>query len=246
MTLDSDSIAARRRLRRSLSLWRIAAVLAAGLAILALAFTVGGDGLKRRTDHIARVRVKAVIIDIDSPGGTTAGSEAIYEAIRKIAAKKPVVSVMGTIAASGGYITAIASDYIVARGNTITGSIGVIFQWAQLQKLLDTLGVQMQEVKSGDLKAEPNFFKPPSEKALAVANGMPRRRMDGAKSAGFSFSRTDASIPAVRRSRRSSSMPWAARTRRSTGCARKRRSPTPSRSSIGSPMTRAPPSVSDS
>ena len=117
-------------------------------------------------------RVKAVIIDIDSPGGTTAGSEAIYEAIRKIAAKKPVVSVMGTIAASGGYITAIASDYIVARGNTITGSIGVIFQWAQLQKLLDTLGVQMQEVKSGDLKAEPNFFKPPSEKALAVANGM--------------------------------------------------------------------------
>ena len=151
--------------------------------------------MKRRTDHIARVRVeglitgdrpflkmleklekadrvKAVIIDIDSPGGTTAGSEAIYEAVRKIAAKKPVVSVMGTIAASGGYITAIASDYIVARGNTITGSIGVIFQWAQIQKLLDTLGVQMQEVKSGDLKAEPNFFKPPSEKALAVANGM--------------------------------------------------------------------------
>jgi protease IV len=195
MTLDADSIAARRKLRRSLSFWRVAAILAAGLAILALVLAVGGDGFKRRTDHIARVRVeglitgdrpflkmleklekadrvKAVIIDIDSPGGTTAGSEAIYEAIRKIAAKKPVVSVMGTIAASGGYITAIASDYIVARGNTITGSIGVIFQWAQLQKLLDTLGVQMQEVKSGELKAEPNFFKPPSEKALAVANGM--------------------------------------------------------------------------
>ena len=109
----------------------------------------GPDGFKRRTDHIARIkveglitgdrpflkmleklakadRVKAVIIDIDSPGGTTAGSEAVYEGIRKIAAKKPVVSVMGTIAASGGYVTAIASDYIVARGNTITGSIGVI------------------------------------------------------------------------------------------------------------------------
>src|SRR5262249_25436752 len=177
------------------SFWRVAAVLAAGLAVLALVVAAGGDGFKRRTDHIARVRVeglitgdrpflkmleklekadrvKAVIIDIDSPGGTTARSEAIYEAIRKIAAKKPVVSVMGTIAASGGYITAIASDYIVARGNTITGSIGVIFQWAQLQKLLGNLGVQIEELKSGELKAEPNLFKPPSEKVLTVTNEM--------------------------------------------------------------------------
>jgi protease IV len=194
MTLDSDAIAARRKLRRSLSFWRIVAVIAAAAAIIAFVAAAGG-GFDRRSEHIARVRVeglitgdrpflkmlekiekadrvKAVIIDIDSPGGTTAGSEAIYEALRKIAAKKPVVSVMGTIAASGGYITAIATDYIVARGNTITGSIGVIFQWAQLQKLLETLGVQMLEVKSGELKAEPNFFKPPSEKTLAVTNEM--------------------------------------------------------------------------
>jgi protease IV len=195
MTLEADSIAARRRLRRSLSFWRVTAIIAAALAILAFVLAGGPDGFKRRTDHIARIkveglitgdrpflkmleklakadRVKAVIIDIDSPGGTTAGSEAVYEGIRKIAAKKPVVSVMGTIAASGGYVTAIASDYIVARGNTITGSIGIIFQWAQLQKMLDSLGVQMFEVKSGELKAEPNFFKPPSEKAIAVANSM--------------------------------------------------------------------------
>jgi protease-4 len=195
MTLEADSITARRRLRRSLSFWRVLAIVAAAVAVLAFVVAAGADGLKRRTDHIARVkveglitgdrpflkmleklekadRVKAVIIDIDSPGGTTAGSEAVYEGIRKIAAKKPVVSVMGTIAASGGYITAIASDYIVARGNTITGSIGVIFQWAQLQKMLDTLGVQVLEVKSGELKAEPNLFKPPSEKSIAVANSM--------------------------------------------------------------------------
>ena len=79
---------------------------------------------------------------------------------------------MDTIAASGGYITAIAADHIVARGNTITGSIGVIFQWAEVSKLLETIGVQMQEIKSGDLKAEPSPFKPLSEKAREVSNLM--------------------------------------------------------------------------
>ncbi len=63
------------------------------------------------------------------PGGTTAGSEAVYEAVRKISKDKPVVAVMDTVAASGGYITALAADRIVARGNTITGSIGVIFSF---------------------------------------------------------------------------------------------------------------------
>jgi protease-4 len=120
-----------------------------------------------KSDH-----VKGLILHIDSPGGTTAGSEAIYEAIRKIAKDKPVVAVMDTIAASGGYITAIAADHIVARGNTITGSIGVIFQWAEVSKLLETIGVQMQEIKSGDLKAEPSPFKPLSEKAREVSNQM--------------------------------------------------------------------------
>ena len=116
--------------------------------------------------------VKAVIVRIDSPGGTTAGSEAVYEALRKIAAKKPTVSVMGTVAASGGYITAIATDHIVARGNTITGSIGVIFQWAEVTRLLDTLGIKMEEIKSSELKAEPNMFKPLSEKVREVTKAM--------------------------------------------------------------------------
>jgi protease-4 len=154
-----------------------------------------GGGLAKLSDHIARVRieglitgnrktldllkeieeadrVKALIVHIDSPGGTTAGSEAVHEALRKIAAKKPVASVMGTVAASGGYITAIATDHIVARGNTITGSIGVIFQWAEVTRLLDNLGVKMEEIKSSDLKAEPNMFKPLSEKARQVTQAM--------------------------------------------------------------------------
>ena len=78
----------------------------------------------------------------------------------------------GTIAASGGHVTAIASDYIVARGNTITGSIGIIFQWAQLHE--DARQPRRPDVRGHEWRArvEPNFFKLPSEKAIAVANSM--------------------------------------------------------------------------
>ncbi len=159
MISEAELIVDRRRLKRSLTLWRILAVLLAIGAIAALLWTPGNVG--RFEDHIARVRVdglitgdqptldllkrldesdkvKGVVLRIDSPGGTTAGSEAVYEAIRKIGTKKPVVAVMDTVAASGGYITALAADRIVARGNTITGSIGVIFSFPEISKLLDT------------------------------------------------------------------------------------------------------------
>lgn len=195
MASEAELIIDRRRLKRRLTFWRVASVLLFIGAVLALAAATGGFNLEKRSDHVARVwvtglitgdqptldllediakadNVKGLIIRIDSPGGTTAGSEAIYEAIRKIAKDKPVAAVMDTVAASGGYITAIAADHIVARGNTITGSIGVIFQWAEFSKLLETVGVQMQEIKSGDLKAEPSPFKPLSEKAREVSTLM--------------------------------------------------------------------------
>lgn len=195
MATEAELIIDRRRLKRRLTFWRVASVLLFIGALLALAAASGGFDLEKRSDHIARVwvtglitgdqptldlldeiakadHVKGLILRIDSPGGTTAGSEAIYESVRKIAKDKPVAAVMDTVAASGGYITAIAADHIVARGNTITGSIGVIFQWAEVSKLLETIGVQMQEIKSGDLKAEPSPFKPLSEKAREVSNLM--------------------------------------------------------------------------
>lgn len=196
MAMDAELHVERRQLRRRVTFWRVAAVLLFIAALLLLVGSVSGYGsLERRTDHIARVKIfglitgdqetldllddiaesstaKALIIRIDSPGGTTAGSEAIYEKIRDIAAKKPVAAVMDTVAASGGYITAIAADHIVARGNTITGSIGVIFQWAEFSKLLDTLGVKMEEIKSGELKAEPSPYKPLTPKARAIADLM--------------------------------------------------------------------------
>jgi len=188
MISEAELIVDRRRLKRRVTFWRILAVLLGVATIAALAWSQGWTG----GDQIARIRidglitgdqktmellkkvreedrVKAVIVRIDSPGGTTAGSEAVYEEIRAISATKPVVAVMDTVAASGGYITALAADHIVARGNTITGSIGVIFSMPEFSKLLDTVGITMEELKSGDLKAEPSPYKPMSEKARVAS-----------------------------------------------------------------------------
>lgn len=197
MSLDADNMIARRKMRRRVSFWRAMCLSLGIVTLVAVAYGSNGSGfnLGKRADHIARIRVeglitgdtstlkmlreiekakqvKALLVHIDSPGGTTAGSEAIYERMRAIAKDRPVVAVMNTVAASGGYITAIAADHIVARGNTITGSIGVIFQWAQVKQLLSNIGITMQERKSGALKAEPNMFSDPTAETLAVTDEM--------------------------------------------------------------------------
>lgn len=189
MISEAELIVDRRRLRRSVTRWRILAVL---LAVAAIGTFLWSQGIGRFEDNIARIRVdgfisgdqptldllkkvededrvKAVILRINSPGGTTAGSEAVYDAVRKLSARKPVVAVMDTVAASGGYITALAADHIVARGNTITGSIGVIFTIPEFSKLLATVGVNVEELKSGELKAEPSPYKPMSAKTREVS-----------------------------------------------------------------------------
>ncbi len=192
MSIDADQITDRRRLKRRLSLWRIAAIVAIAVALIATSLQ---SGLFPPSEQIARIRlegviaddhalidllhkvrddksVKAVILYINSPGGTASGAEAIYENVRSIAAKKPVVAVLGTVAASGGYIAALSADHIVARGNTITGSIGVIFQWTQLKELMGKLGIEMREVKSAPLKAEPNPFTDTSPEALKATEAL--------------------------------------------------------------------------
>ncbi|MDC9700651.1 MAG: signal peptide peptidase SppA [Alphaproteobacteria bacterium] len=128
-------------------------------------FIDGDHKLLSVLDEIASdEEAKALLLSIDSPGGSTAGSEAIYDKVRKISKSKPVVAVMGNVAASGGYIVALASDHIIARRNSLTGSIGVIFQWQKFDKLIDNLGISVEEVKSGVLKAEPGpFTKTPQE-----------------------------------------------------------------------------------
>lgn len=192
MSMTADQIVDRRRLRRKLTFWRVAAFVAAAVAILAAAFYGAGDGLPGfRRDEIARVSiagfitddrnqiemidalakndgVRGVIVAIDSTGGASAGGEALYEAIRRLAEKKPTVAQMGTVGASAAYMAAIATDHIVARRTTITGSIGVVFQYPEVSELLDHLGVKMEDITSGPLKAQPSPFKPATEEARQV------------------------------------------------------------------------------
>ncbi|MEL6978775.1 MAG: signal peptide peptidase SppA [Pseudomonadota bacterium] len=111
-------------------------------------------------------RVKALIVRINSPGGTTTGGEALYESLRRVAERKPVVAVMGEVAASAGYIVALASDHMIARGNSLTGSIGVIFTAPNVHGLLENIGVSVIELKSGERKAEPSPYKPVDPSAL--------------------------------------------------------------------------------
>jgi protease-4 len=193
MTMDADQIVDRRRLRRKLTFWRVVAFLVLALAIVGALLYAARDSLTG--PQIARVSVsgfigedrdqlalldklgttdavKAVIVSIDSTGGSTAGGESLYEALRRLAAKKPVVATIGTVGASAAYMTAIATDHIVARRTSITGSIGVIFEYPEISELLKTLGVSMEEIKSAPLKAEPSPFHPASDEAKAVIAGM--------------------------------------------------------------------------
>lgn len=196
MGLDAESVIERRRLKRRVRIWRIAAVVL-GLLFLGIIFfgdrqMAGSPGIlphvarinisgvitddRKMLDLIDRVgksdQVKAVILDINSPGGTTTGGEAMYDAILRLAEKKPVVATCGTLATSAAYIVALATDRIFVYGNTITGSVGVIFQWANVTELLKTLGIAVEEVKSGPLKAVPNPFEPTDHRAREMTEEM--------------------------------------------------------------------------
>ena len=196
MVLDAEAVIDRRRLKRRLTLWRIVAVVLGLFLFGALTLSteqVGGSGgilphIARLTvsgvitddqkmydliDKVAKAeQVKAVILDINSPGGTTTGGEAMYDAIRRLAEKKPVVAVCGTLATSAAYIVALATDRIFVYGNTITGSVGVIFQWVEVTELMRTIGIKVEDVKSGPLKAVPNPFEPTGERAREVTEEM--------------------------------------------------------------------------
>lgn len=192
MSMSTDYLIDRRRLRRKLGWWRLAALVAAGVATLVLAMRLSGaESADKLTPHVARMslqglitgdtetidlikkigkssQAKALLLTIDSPGGTTTGAERIYDELRRVNEKKPVVAVVGAVAASGAYIAALASDAIVARGNSLVGSIGVLFQYPNFHKLLETTGVKVEEIKSSPLKAAPNFFEPTSDAARAA------------------------------------------------------------------------------
>ena len=110
--------------------------------------------------------IKAIVIRIDSPGGSVAPVQEIYSELQKI--DKPIVASMGGTAASGGYYVACAADTIMANPGTLTGSIGVIMQFTQLKGLYDKIGLEHQVIKSGEFKDTGSPFRGLTEKEQAV------------------------------------------------------------------------------
>jgi protease-4 len=179
-------------MRRKLTFWRVLAIVVIVLAIVGLAgvlsnrtgFAGAGAYIARVTiqglirddqervqqlDRLARsTTARAVVVHVDSPGGTTAGSEQLYDSLMRLKEKKPLVIVVDGLAASGGYITALAGDHIVAKQTSLVGSIGVLFQYPNVADLLTKLGVKVETIKSSPLKAAPNGFEPTSPEARAA------------------------------------------------------------------------------
>jgi protease IV len=187
MAIDPELIADRRRLRRKLSFWRVLGVIAVIAAVVAIGATVAGrspfraaqnqiarisvDGFitgdqTRMRDLFRRVanasNVSGVVISVNSPGGATTGAEELFNGIRALSERKPLVAFVSGTAASGGYVAALGADYIVSRETSLVGSVGVLFQYPDVSKLLGSLGVQVEEIKSAPLKAEPSPFHPTS------------------------------------------------------------------------------------
>src|SRR5437016_3410498 len=201
MSLDADMIVDRRRMRRKLTFWRVFAVALAIASVVAVgaALRTRGDGtlligsaggsIARVTitglirsdlqrvealERLGRSAAKAVIVHVNSPGGTTSGSEELHDSLKRLKEQKPTVVVVDGLAASGGYIAALAADHIVAQETSLVGSIGVLFQYPNFTDLLKTLGVKVEEVKSSPLKAAPNGFEPTSPEARAALDALVR------------------------------------------------------------------------
>ena len=191
MSLETDLLLDRRRLKRRLFYWRGATVLAVLVSLLALADRAGIVGRahvarlvvsglitedRKLTEAVTKLAdddsVKALLVRIDSPGGSVAGGEALHDAIARVAAKKPVVSVMGGTAASAGYMIAVSGARIFARNATLTGSIGVILETGEASGLLSKLGVTAEAITSGPLKDQPSFTRPLTAQGRDVLHGL--------------------------------------------------------------------------
>jgi protease-4 len=189
MSLEADLLAERRRLSRRVSLWRALAVLGV-MAALAVIFGRGDMGGLASGEHVLRLRIEGVITEdrrllevieearsdssaramllvIDSPGGSMAGGEALHGALKRFAEKKPIVALMGGTAASAGYMIAMPAQHVLAREATVTGSIGVLLQSFDISELMARLGVRPDILATGPFKAQPNPFQPLSDQGRA-------------------------------------------------------------------------------
>jgi protease-4 len=146
----------------------------AHLARLTVSGIISDD---RKLDEMVRKladndSVKALIVAIDSPGGSVAGGEGLHDAIAQVALKKPVVAVMGGTAASAGYMVAVPAARIFAREGTLTGSIGVLLETGEASGLLKMLGIGAEAITSGPLKDQPSFIRPLTPEGRDVLHGL--------------------------------------------------------------------------
>lgn len=187
----SDYLLDRIQLKSKLSFWRNIAILAIACVVIYFTIASRNDNSANTTlqnPYIARItingeinedfereqilsklanndKVQAVILRIDSPGGTAFGGESLYHSLRKIAEKKPLIAVIGTMATSGGYMASLAADHVVARSSSLTGSIGAMMLTGEISDLAKKIGLNFILFQSGDLKAEPMFTHPLTDKA---------------------------------------------------------------------------------
>lgn len=196
MALDADTLIDRMHLKSQITRWRLLAI-TAGSALLIVLFGHGTSITGLPINHIAQIsiedvitddqyqqemleelaadtHVKAVLIKIDSPGGTAMGGEELYRGIRAISRKKPVVILMRTLCASAGYMAALGGTHLMAREGTITGSVGVIMQTAEFTDLAKTIGITPITIKSGEQKATPN----PMEKLTPAQRDLTQHVVD--------------------------------------------------------------------
>lgn len=191
MALSADTLLDRLYLKGQVSKWRILAVLL-GVLTAVVTFEKYSHHSPIENDFVARItldgiigddqqlyelidevndnnKAKAVIVWLDTPGGSAVGGEEIFLKLRAVSAKKPVVAVMRSVAASAGYMVALGADHIVAREGTITGSIGVLVETAEFTELAEKLGIKPLTIKSSPLKASPSPLEkstPEAEKVM--------------------------------------------------------------------------------
>jgi protease IV len=194
MTISADTLLDRLYLKGQITKWRILAIVFAVLTFI-VSFESYLPGSPLENSYIARVsmdglifddqktydlmdevkknpKIKGVIVSLDTPGGSAVGGEETFLRLRELAKVKPVVAVMRSVSASAGYMIALGADQIFAREGTITGSIGVIIETAEMTDLAQKLGITPIIIKSSPLKGTPSPFEKTTAESEKVVRDM--------------------------------------------------------------------------
>lgn len=182
MALPPDVLAERARLKKESRRWRVLAFAALFGGLLLFGLVESQDLTRPSNGYIARIKiegfigddikrdkmleeltendnVKAVLIRMDSPGGTALGGEELHRQLLDLSSKKPVITLMRTACTSACYMAAIGTNRLYALDSSITGSIGVLLEMAEVTELAKKLGIEPISVRSGELKATPSPFQ---------------------------------------------------------------------------------------